>query len=205
MVQFAHENRRSRRCREPSAGKNQPNTGSSWKAWASIWVVSAASPRPATRISRRAMHTGVGATGFHGSPAKRRTDSRAAVRVPHQPAPRSPTPHVAVFLGEHQRGARGPRLVRVPKTQPGTDARLGEGTREVLRVERRRVSLAKINPWSHQVGPAAANSRSLVVQAIESQAWDQQIAARVRAILRLGAQLREAVNHDHEGEPIAGS
>ena len=29
MVQFGHKKRRSRRCREFSAGKNQPNTGSS--------------------------------------------------------------------------------------------------------------------------------------------------------------------------------
>jgi hypothetical protein len=52
--------RRSRRCRDLSAGNIQPNTGSSWKARASIRAVSAASPRPATRISRPATHISVG-------------------------------------------------------------------------------------------------------------------------------------------------
>src|SRR5262245_14743269 len=37
---------------------------------------------------------------------------------------------------KHQRGARVPQLVRVPAAKPGPVAELGEGAREVLRVER---------------------------------------------------------------------
>jgi hypothetical protein len=75
MVQFGHE-KTSQSPMPRALSRKEPAEHRIVIEGAGEHLSGAVSPRPATRISRPATHTSVGRAGFHGSPAKPRTDSR---------------------------------------------------------------------------------------------------------------------------------
>jgi len=88
-------------------------------------------------------------------------------------------------LGEHQRGARVPQLVRVPAAKPGPVAELGEGAREVLRV--------KSGPAARDRWPGASGGLSV---------WGRPPAAR-RAIPTNRPHDQTGLNGTHAGTALS--